>query len=76
MAPETNARNLEGVVALKLLQNDLLAVIYTNGLLRIVQISSLSVLIETNLLADLGHSSADLFEKIVNAKIATHTNMS
>jgi len=52
MAPESNIKNLEGVVALKVLTNNLLAVTYTNGLFRVIQISNFSVLIETNLLGD------------------------
>ena len=41
---------MEGVIAIKVLTNNLLAVSYTNGLLRIIQVSNFSVLIETNLL--------------------------
>ena len=41
---------MEGVIAIKVLTNNLLAVSYTNGLLRIIQVSNFSLLIETNLL--------------------------
>lgn len=41
---------MEGVIAIKVLTNNLLAVTYTNGLFRIIQVSNFSVLIETNLL--------------------------
>ena len=36
MAPESNVKNLEGVVSLKKLSNNLLAVVYTNGLFRVI----------------------------------------
>ena len=48
--PKTNAKNLEGVVAMKALSNNLLAVVYTNGLLRVFVVSSTSILVETNLI--------------------------
>ena len=52
MAPSTNIQNLHGVVALKVLTNNLLAAAYTNGLIRIVQVSNFEVIAETNILAN------------------------
>lgn len=43
---------MEGVLAIKVLSNNLIAVVYTNGLLRIIQISNFIVLVESNLLGD------------------------
>lgn len=43
-------RNMEGVIAIKVLTNNLLAVTYTNGLFRVIQVSNFLVLVETNLL--------------------------
>lgn len=45
---------MEGVLAIKVLSNNLIAVVYTNGLLRIIQISNFTVLVESNLLGDEG----------------------
>ena len=73
LKPWENERNLEGVVALKVLTNNLLAVAYTNGLFRIIQIHDLSVVIETNLLADEGKLGLD-FGRIFEAQIAFMTN--
>ena len=73
LRPQENERNLEGVVALKVLTNNLLAVAYTNGLLRVVQVSNLTVVIETNLLADEGRLGLDA-GRIFEAQIAFHTN--
>ena len=69
-------RNYEGVVALKILTNNLLAVIYSNGLLRVIQVSDFSIVMQTNVLAD-----RELLEKIgssrlVEAKIASKTHLS
>ena len=58
-----------------MLTNNLLAVIYTNGLFRVVQISNFAILIETKLLDDQGKISAD-FERVVDAKIAFETHQS
>ena len=43
---------MHGVVALKVLTNNLLAVAYTNGLIRIVQVSNFEIIAETNILAN------------------------
>ena len=52
MSPAQNIKNLNGVVALRVLTNNLLAALYTNGLLRIIQISGFTVVLETNLMQD------------------------
>ena len=70
MAPQSNLRNFEGVVALKALSNGLLAVLYTSGLFRIVQISYLSVLVETELLEGDLDLARQGFDKISEAKLA------
>ena len=65
LAPQSNIKNLEGVLAFKALTNDLLAVVYTSGLFRVVDISNLAPMLEINLLADegrLGTESGRLIE--------------
>ena len=52
VSPAQNIKNLNGVVALRVLTNNLLAALYTNGLLRIIQISGFTVVLETNLMQD------------------------
>lgn len=75
MAPDSNVKNLEGVVAMKTLTNHLLVAVYTNGLFRVIQIPNLSVLVETNLFNDKGRLG-DAAYKAVEAKIAFETNRS
>ena len=60
---------MEGVLCIKVLTNNLLAVLYTNGLLRIIEVSDFSIKIETNLL-----ESADLNgQRAVDAQITFTT---
>lgn len=60
---------MEGVLCIKVLTNNLLAVLYTNGLLRIIEVSDFSIKIETNLL-----QSADLNgQRAVDAQITFTT---
>lgn len=75
LAPQSNIKNLEGVLALKVLTNNLLAVVYTSGLFRVIDISSLSMMLEINLLGDegkLGIASG----RVIEAQIAYKTHAS
>ena len=64
--PKSNVKNLEGVVAIKALTNNLLAVVYSNGLLRVYGISTVSVIVESNIL----QIENDIeFDRIIDAQI-------
>ena len=75
LAPESNIKNLEGVVALKVLTNNLLAIVYTNGLLRVIQLGDLSITTETNLLGDKGRLAQLGSGRVVEAQIAFKTHL-
>ena len=65
LAPQSNIKNLEGVVAVKTLTNNLLAVVYTDGMFRVVDISTFSIVVQNNLLDDesrLGKESGRVIE--------------
>ena len=65
---------MEGVVAIKSLTNNLLAVVYSNGLLRVYSISEVSVIVETNILL----TECDTeFDRIVDAQVnfKSHTSI-
>ena len=64
---------MEGVVAIKSLTNNLLAVVYSNGLLRVYSISEVSVIVETNILLTEYDTE---FDRIVDAQVNFKSHLS
>ena len=64
------------MLAFKSLTNNLLAVVYTSGLFRIVDITTLATILDTNLLGDEGKLGIGS-SRLVEAQIAfkTHTSV-
>lgn len=75
MDHQSNIKNYEGVLAFKSMTNNLLAVVYTNGLFRIIDITTFAPILEVNVLADEGTLGL-LSGRLIEGQIAFHAHNS